>query len=115
MYLEVLTSSVTTENSRQFSGSDFCASRTRLSLVDDGSWSGTVKIAVRPIGRGQEGASTYNNYAALTNVDSGVLTAGSTGVTAAGVYEFDDSGLEWRLEHTRSAGTLSARAVQTIG
>lgn len=101
--------SAATENSAQRSGSENDATVWVLDVTNAGSWSGVLKVAVRALGAEKDGASAYTAYASIKNRNDETTIDGDTGITAAGIYEVSIAGLEARLEHTRTAGTVRVR------
>jgi hypothetical protein len=89
-----------------------------IEIVDEGSAAFTsIKVSARALGRGATAATvtTFPTYLAITNRATGAVVAGTTGVTAAGIYSVDLSGCECQLEVVRSAGTYSAHGVPLAG
>jgi hypothetical protein len=86
-----------------------------FSLVNEGSFAGTVKVAARIYGRGRAGATTFPHFLAITNRRTGSVVDGNTGVTEAGIYSVDLSGCEARIEVTRTAGAYSVYGKPVVG
>lgn len=85
-----------------------------LEVIDVSSWvvgTGVINLNCRVMGAGQTDAAaafTLTNIA-YTNLSTttGGKTAGTTAITAAGLYEFDITNLECQLVYTRGNGTGS--------
>ena len=71
-------------------------------------WTGVLKVAARAKGAGAgAGVSTYNGYLPLTKREDSSTVDAATGVTADGIYEVDCAGMEVRVEHTHTAGSVA--------
>lgn len=70
-------------------------------------WTGTLKVAGRALGRGQDGTADYAGYLSIRNLLTPADIAGAAGITAAGLYEIDITGYEVQLEHAWTAGSVS--------
>lgn len=102
--------SAATENSAVRGGGEIRSSLWVLEVRDAGSWSGVLKVAARVVGSGEKlGTSDFGGYLSIVNRLTGAVIAGGTGITAPGIYEVSLSGLEARLEHTWTAGTVEVR------
>lgn len=101
---KILLNSSTTENSNPVDLGVAASGKLILDVVDAGAWSGTLKVAGRARGRG---GATFSTYLPLVNLNTGAAIAAGTGITAAGLYSVDISGLEVRVEHTWTAGSVS--------
>jgi len=64
----------------------------------------TLKVNARAKGAGHAGAVGFTGFVSLYNVVSGAVIDGGTGITAAGNYLADVTGLEFQVEYVRSSG-----------
>ncbi len=102
-------------------GSTGEVSKMILEVRDDGSWTGSVKVWARLIGQGKARGLTHaasNQFVGnlnIVNLLTDAIIAGGTGITVAGLYMVDISGMEVAMEHTRATGTLSCDAHVCLG
>lgn len=114
--VELIEGSTASANAEIGSVSDSSVGTYVFELVDGGSFTGTVKVAARILGRAKsEGATGFPSFLAITNRTTGAVASGATGITAAGMYSVDLTGCEARLEVTRTAGTYSVYGIPLVG
>lgn len=105
--IQILKNSAVTENSTRLEAGSTRAAKLVIEVRDGGGWNGTIKVNARARGRGAAGAgATWSKYLPITNLETGANILAGTGITAPGLYSVDITGLEVRLEHTRTAGTV---------
>lgn len=87
-----------------------------LEVIDEGSWSGKLTVWGRPLTeatqRAEFSVAEMVSKLAVKNLSTGDTISGATGITTAGLYSVDLTGLEALVEHTtHTAGTVSVDAV----
>jgi len=103
--LTILSGKTGTVNSDTFSGGEGRSSIVSLNITQASAATFTLKVAARAIGAGFAGASAFTGYVGFREFNTtGTAIAGSTGITAVGMYMFNLTGLEWRVELVHTAG-----------
>ena len=105
--IPILPNSVATENSGLLDLGMAVEGKLILEVVDEDAWSGVLKVAGRVTGRGAAGEAAYGTNLPLVDLSDSTAVAAATGITAAGLYSVDISGLEVRIEHTFTSGEVS--------
>jgi len=100
----------TTGDSSPISGDSAVVNTGVLSVrVVSGAPTFTLKVKARVLGRGHKdslasAAANFDHYLAIANRQSGATVDGATGITAAGLYTVDLSGIEAVAELSAIAG-----------